>query len=118
MAAAMIPHTALCWLWLTLSACSAARSAVVLEPNAVWLVLQAADASIADHTARTVQIRDPYDHGMPLWAFADWLVAEMNAVDALNMDGGLSTNLLVRTPDHAFSVTGVDGTINAVLFRP
>ena len=92
----------------------AARSAVVLSEDALWLVIHAADASVTERTASGARISDPYDHGMPLWAFADWLVTELHAVDALNLDGGFSTNLTVVLGARTFQITGVDGTINAI----
>lgn len=96
----------------------AARSAVVMSQDELCLVLHAADASFRTEADGTVFVDNPYGPGMPLWAFADWLITELDATYALNMDGGLSTNLLVRVGDRRFALRGVGGTINGVLVRP
>jgi hypothetical protein len=100
-------------------AAGAARSAVAISKEAVWLVILVHEDSAVDPEARPVEITDPYGRGMSLAAFADWLITELGAEQALNMDGGLSTNLLVRGgAEEVFEVRGVSGTINGVWFRP
>lgn len=96
----------------------AARAAVAIAKDHVWLVLLAEDSSIELGDGGEIRVLRPYDRGMSLAAFADWLVTELGATEALNMDGGISTNLLARAGEHELRIRGVGGTINGVLMRP
>ena len=94
-----------------------ARSAVVVSADAVWLVALASDASISP-AEDGVTLHDTTRHGLPLWAFADYLRASTGAVEALNLDGAVSTQLAVHTPDRTFRVHGERGTIDAIAVAP
>ncbi|MCK6503623.1 phosphodiester glycosidase family protein [Myxococcota bacterium] len=96
----------------------AARSAVVVGSDALWLVALAGHDSIAGLWVDGVQLRGTSGRGLPLWAFADYLVDELGAVQALNLDGAISTQLAVQVPGQRFAVRGEAGTINAVVLRP
>ena len=95
----------------------AARSAVVVGREALWLVALAADASITP-TDGGVRLRDTVGEGLPLWAFADYLLQSTDVVAALNLDGAISTSFAAAAGEHRFTVEGERGTINAVVIRP
>ena len=103
---------------------SAARSAVAISDGQLWLVALADDDSIdplpggAGPGEGGVQLHDTVVIGLPLWIFADYLVDQLGARSALNLDGAISTQLLVRTPGHSFEVRGENGTIDSVVIRP
>lgn len=92
----------------------AARAAVALDNDHVWLVVAVGDASVrpADDGWQVV---DPYGAGMTLGEFAGWLVSDLGATSALNLDGGLSVELVVDLGERAWTVHGVGGTVNAVV---
>ena len=96
----------------------AARSAVALTAGHVWFVASAADASISQVGPRSWALDKVYGHGMTLHQFAAWLQQELGADDALNLDGGLSTQMRVRVPGGGFALRGVSGTINVVVAEP
>ncbi len=101
---------------------SAARSAVAISSDRLWLVALADDASIEPLPraggAELVQLHDTVVIGLPLWAFADYLIDAVGAEQALNLDGAVSTQLVVQTPDRRFEVLGERGTINSLTIRP
>ncbi len=92
-----------------------ARSAVAITHDAVWVVVAVGAPSIASEDP--LQLGDTYGNGMPLWVFAEWLVAQ-GAVSAINLDGGISSAMLVRAGEERFEILGAAGTINAVVLRP
>ncbi|MBN1944544.1 MAG: phosphodiester glycosidase family protein [Bradymonadales bacterium] len=96
---------------------AAARSAVVVGSRYLWLVVLAGDASIVE-TADGITLSHTSWSGLPLWAFADYLVATTDAIAALNLDGGVSTQLAVQAGGRAFRVRGERKTINALIVRP
>lgn len=97
---------------------SAARSAVAISADALWLVVLADDASIHELPGVGVQLEDTVVLGLPLWTFAEYLVQELGAQTALNLDGAISTQLAVSTSTGGYAVRGERGTINAVVVRP
>ncbi len=94
-----------------------ARSALATSADAVWLVALAHTDSIQE-TSTGVRLRRTSGLGLPLWAFADYLVSAVDAEAALNLDGAISTSLAVQTPTERFELHGELGTINALVLRP
>ncbi len=93
----------------------AMRSAVAISADHLWIVALAADADIAVVPGGVRLSRS--GAGLPLWAFAEYVLAATGATEALNLDGGVSTQIAVRDGDYALHVEGVRGTINAVVLR-
>jgi hypothetical protein len=96
----------------------ATRVAVVVGAEHLWLVLAASESSIRTLGDSTVWLRFTSRRGLPLWAFADYLIETTDVVSALNLDGGGSANLVVQLGERRFEVLGERGTINALLVRP
>lgn len=94
----------------------AARSAVVVGRERLWIVALA--ASTAAPGASEVTLDHTIGHGLTLGVFAQYLLQSTDAVAALNLDGAVSTQLSVVTPDGRLDVHGERGTINAVVLRP
>ncbi len=94
----------------------AARSAVVVGKERLWIVALA--ASTAAPGAREITLDHTIGHGLTLGVFAQYLLQATDAVEALNLDGAVSTQLSVVTPEGRFDVHGERGTINAVVLRP
>jgi uncharacterized protein YigE (DUF2233 family) len=97
---------------------SAARSAVVVGREAIWLVVLAADGSITERADGALQLRDTSWQGVPLWAFAAYLSETTDARDALNLDGAVSTQLIVEAAGKTWRILGERGTINAITLAP
>lgn len=95
---------------------AASRSGVAVGEEAVWFVAVAANDDIVE-TPHGVRLRRS-DRGMPLWAFAHYLHVTTDATTALNLDGGVSTQLAARDGEWSFVVEGARGTINALVARP
>ncbi len=96
----------------------AARSAVVVGTDALWLVALAEDDSVAEVEPGGARLRGTSGRGLPLWAFAAYLVEQCGAQEALNLDGAISTQLAARTSLGSFDLRGEAGTINALVLRP
>jgi uncharacterized protein YigE (DUF2233 family) len=94
----------------------AARSGVVVGHSHLWFIIAVANADVTE-TSRGAQLRKTRT-GMPLWAFAEYVLATTDVEDALNLDGGVSTQLAVRDGEFELYVDGVRGTINALVARP
>lgn len=92
----------------------AARSAVALDKEHIWLVASVANASLYT-TSKGYRLRKTSYLGMPLWAFAQYLAQHVGAQQALNLDGAVSTQLIVQTPSQRFELLGERGTMNAIL---
>lgn len=92
---------------------SAARAAVAVREDAVLLVVAASSDETVQKGPGQRDLRAAEDEGLPLWTFADLLVA-LGAERALNMDGGISVELRRRVDERNFVITGGPGTINAV----
>lgn len=98
------------------SARYAARSAVALTDDAVYLVAVAANASLYE-VEGGFRLRKSSYLGMPLWAFAQYLVEHTSAKQALNLDGAVSTQLIVQARDKRFELIGERGTMSAVVIQ-
>jgi uncharacterized protein YigE (DUF2233 family) len=96
----------------------AARTAVALTDDAVWVVLAVADDSIETTPDGAISLHATAFRGLPLWAFARYLVDAVKADQALNLDGAVSTQIEVRTPEATWAVRGENGTVQAVVLRP
>lgn len=96
----------------------AARSAVVVGRDAIWLVALAEDDSVQTVEEGGARLRGTSGRGLPLWAFAAYLIEQCEAREALNLDGAISTQLSARTSLGSFSLVGEAGTINALVLRP
>ena len=95
----------------------AARSAVALTPSSIWLVVAAEEASI--HPFKLgVSLSATSFRGLSLYAFAAYLADALDATEALNLDGAVSTQLFVSAGARRFEVRGERGTINAIELRP
>ena len=94
-----------------------ARSAVALNEQDVWLVVVAGKGSLRPFS-RGFRLRGTSYHGMTLEEFASFVKATTGASEALNLDGSVSTQLTVKTPERSFEVLGERGTINALELRP
>lgn len=97
-------------------ATGAPRSAVVVGESHLWFVITAASDDVKE-TPNGARLSSS-DSGMPLWAFAEYVLDTTDARDALNLDGGVSTQLAVRDDDFKLYVYGVRGTLNALVARP
>lgn len=93
------------------------RSAVAITPDHLWLVALAGDRSITE-TDRDVRLSRTSGNGVPLHVFAEFVLASTDAERALNLDGGVSTQLEVRSGDEHFLVRGARPVINALVVRP
>lgn len=94
----------------------AARSGVALSDDAVYLVAVAANASLYE-VEGGFRLRKSSYLGMPLWAFAQYLVEHTSAKQALNLDGAVSTQLIVQARDKRFELIGERGTMSAVIIQ-
>ncbi|MEM1346924.1 MAG: phosphodiester glycosidase family protein [Myxococcota bacterium] len=97
---------------------SAARAAVVLGERDMWLIALADRAGVEQRAGGALQLRASSYLGLPLWAFAEYIVASTDVIDALNLDGGVSTQMLVKTPTAEFVLRGERGTMSAVTLSP
>ncbi|MCA9565416.1 MAG: phosphodiester glycosidase family protein [Myxococcales bacterium] len=94
----------------------AARGAVALVGEEIWLVIAVDHDSVRPNDDGEVWLRGTSRMGMSLGHFADFLVA-LGADRALNLDGGGSSSLAVQIGGSRFRVRGERGTINALLAR-
>ncbi|MFN7144310.1 MAG: phosphodiester glycosidase family protein [Myxococcota bacterium] len=94
----------------------ASRSAVAVSTDAVWIV-----AAVAEESVRAapdgIQLVNTVAYGMTLAEFAGFLV-DRGATEALNLDGAVSTQMIVATPTWRWDIRGARGTINAVVVGP
>ena len=91
----------------------AARSAITISENAVSIVVVAADPSVLGSKTE-IQLSAVSFMGMSLWAFADYLLATTDASEALNLDGGVSTQMAGQIGDVQFRIYGVNNTPNVI----
>jgi hypothetical protein len=96
----------------------AARSAVVVGDQRLWLVALAADGSITERADGAIQLRATGWQGLPLWGFAQYLLATTDAREALNLDGAVSTQLIAQASGKTWRVLGERGTMNAIVLAP
>lgn len=93
----------------------AARSVVAVGEEYLWLIVVVAHSSIHSDEG-TIQLRST-SRGLPLWATARYLIETTDVVDALNLDGGVSTQLIARVGEERLEIRGVSGTINGILAK-
>jgi hypothetical protein len=92
-----------------------ARSAIAVGEDYLWFVVAVESASIAGEPgAHSFQLQSTSYRGLPLWAFARYLIATTDVVDALNLDGAVSTQMIARLGGVEVDIRGEKGTINAV----
>ena len=65
-----------------------------------------------------IQLIRTVGEGMTLAEFAEFLVLAVGAKQALNLDGAVSTQMIVAMPTWRWVVRGERGTINGVVIRP
>ena len=94
----------------------AARSAIALSPQGTWFVVAASHQSIRPVAGGVALAKTGYT-GLKLGEFAQYLVEELGAEKALNMDGSVSAQMRVwhAKEGRGFEVRGERGTINAVV---
>lgn len=93
------------------------RSAVAIAGDRLLFAVAAADWGIRE-VAQGIDLRWPALMGLPLWAFAELLVEASGAEAALNLDGGDSTQLIVRGRGFEFHINSGGRTINGILVSP
>lgn len=99
---------------------AATRSAVVLGEKYVWLIALAARQSIYPNDKGApdgATLGKTSYLGLPLWAFAQYLKQSTDVVDALNLDGSVSTHFAVGWPKQKTHIQGVRGVFNALVLR-
>lgn len=94
-----------------------ARSAVVVTDDRVLLVAAVADDNVTAGPDG-IQLVHTVGSGMTLAEFASFLVTTVSAKQALNLDGAVSTQMIVALPTWRWVVRGERGTINGVVIRP
>ena len=95
----------------------AARSAVVISDTHIHLVVVAGQSSISgDWPERTLRLTGA--DGLTLWQFAEYLRLSVDAQEALNLDGGGSSQLAASIDGVQVRIRGVSDTPNAVVLRP
>jgi uncharacterized protein YigE (DUF2233 family) len=94
-----------------------ARSGVAVADDAVWLVAAAARESIRPG-AQGLRLQGTAGRGLTLAEFATLLVDALHAREALNLDGAVSTQMMVAASGWSWGVEGERGTVNAVSLRP
>ncbi|HNC96201.1 MAG TPA: phosphodiester glycosidase family protein [Myxococcota bacterium] len=93
-----------------------ARSGIGLSPEGMCLTLAAADSSLVATPAGYQLIRTAGE-GLTLAGFAR-LLRELQAVYALNLDGAVSSQMIVQTTEGRWEIRGERGTINGVVIHP
>lgn len=95
----------------------AARTAVAITADAVWLVV-IVDATSIERDGTDVQLTSTSGYGPTLRETAQYLVDELHAEQAINLDGAVSTQLAVADGEFQLAVHGERGTVNAPVLRP
>lgn len=93
------------------------RSAIVLTKTEIILVLLAENRIIHGKDFN-IQLGFNRNYGVPLWAFSHYLTNHLGAISALNLDGGVSSQLLVHINNKNFTIKNIGKTINAVMLSP
>lgn len=94
-----------------------ARSAVAIGEDHIWLIIVAADAGVREFDGGVRLFRTGYA-GMTLFEFARYIEQTTGAADVLNLDGSVSTQMIVKAGDELFKIIGERGTINAIYLAP
>lgn len=95
----------------------AARTAVAITEAEVVMVV-AFDAEGSRITDKGARLIGSGVRGPSLGALATWLAEDLGAVQALNLDGAISTQLTLRDGAFTWSLEGEAGTVQAVVARP
>jgi hypothetical protein len=95
----------------------AARSAIALSEDTIFLILAAQDESLSG-TADQIRVHFAAGSGLPLWALADYVATHTDARNALNLDGSVSAQLAARIGGKNYAIRAMRGTINAIAVRP
>ena len=89
---------------------------MLTDTELIFIVL-AQDESVSGHDA-DIRLIYTSGYGLPLWAFSDYVLHSTQAREALNLDGGLSTQFAARVAQREIRIRSVGGTINALVMRP
>ena len=81
-----------------------------------WQALQSIDRIVSGGDGGARLFKTSF-LGLPLWAFAAYVRDSTGAQEALNMDGAVSTQMMVRLDGEVFKLIGERGIINAVELR-
>lgn len=92
------------------------RSGFSLSTEGVCMSLAAADSSLVA-TSSGYQLIRSAGEGLTLAAYAR-LLGELQAMYALNLDGAVSSQMIVQRAAERWEVRGERGTINAVVIHP
>lgn len=99
------------------SARRAARTVLVVDGDTVWIAMFADQSSI-QQTETGVRFTNTGWVGPTLFEAAEYVRTELNAKQALNLDGAVSSHFIVHTPDAEFVAQGQQDIINAVVLHP
>lgn len=94
-----------------------ARSAVAIGDDHIWLIVVVADAGVREFDGGVRLFRTGYA-GMTLFEFARYIEQTTDAIDVLNLDGSVSTQMIVKMGSEQFKIIGERGTINAIHLAP
>lgn len=93
----------------------AARSAIAIVDDAVEFIVAFDDRSLSGPKG-PIKLKDTSHQGLTLARFADYLVQEVGADKAINLDGGVSTQMTVCLGHlNRVAIQGERGTINSVI---
>lgn len=95
----------------------AARSVVAIAEEAVYIAVLA-DARSVTRTDDGVRLTGTSFFGPTLAETASFAVSSLSATAALNLDGAVSSALIVQTPQGRFVVQGERPVINALRLQP
>lgn len=94
----------------------AARTAVVISDDATWAVVAFSDSScVRNEDGFSLQATSGY--GLTMAGFAQLLVDQLHASQALNFDGAVSTQLAAHVGGQSLRVIGERGTVQSVILR-
>jgi len=93
-----------------------ARTAVAVAADGVWVVVAVATESV-NETSQGAKLTKTVGQGFTLSEFSDFLVGTLHAQQALNLDGAVSTQMIVNIQSQRWTIEGERGTINAVVLK-
>jgi hypothetical protein len=93
----------------------AARAAIAIVDDAVEFILAFDSKSLSAPTG-PIKLKETSNNGLALDRFADYLVQEVKADKAINLDGGVSAQMTVCLGHlNRVAIQGERGTINSVV---
>lgn len=95
----------------------AARTVVAIADDAVWMVVMV-DATSIDRDGVDVQLASTSGYGPTLQEAARYAIEQLGAMQVINLDGAVSTQMAVADGDFHLAVRGERGTIDAPVLRP